>query len=61
MADVSTIANDDQHIAKKRRKRRKEESINGDVLTITTPEESLYGFSLTMYISKEGFTKECQI
>ena len=67
MADVSTIANDDQHIAKvlsktkKRRKMKKEESINGDVLTITTPEESLYGFSLTMYISKEGFTKECQI
>ena len=62
MADVSTIANDDQHIAKvlpktkKRRKRKKEESIDGDVLTITTPEESSNGCSLSMYISQGSFT-----
>ena len=60
-ADVSTIATDDKNIAKVLPKSRKEESINGEVLTITTPEESSNGCSLSMYISQENFTMSTSV
>jgi hypothetical protein len=54
MKDESTIAFDDQNIAKFLPKTKK--CINGDVFTITTPEESSKGCSLSMFISQENFT-----